>query len=97
MQLREVGIKHRNRANALQKKIEQNKTEGSEKDAEIAELKRKLEEAPATSESTSSATATELADKTKVWALLACMCMCVVTSGQNVGVTSASCILEPVV
>ncbi len=59
MQLREVGIKHRNRCNASLKVIEQNKLE-------IAELKKKLEEAPAVSEPVPAAATSELLDKTKV-------------------------------
>lgn len=53
-----MGIKHRNRCNASLKVIEQNK-------AEIADLKQKLEEAPAVSEPTPAA-ASELVDKTRV-------------------------------
>lgn len=62
LQLREVGIKHRNRCNASLKVIDHNK-------AEIAELKKKLEEAPAVSEPTPAA-ASELADMSKVRLLL---------------------------
>lgn len=58
LQLREVGVKHRNRSNASLKVIEKNKEE-------IAELKKKLEDAPAASEP-SSAAANELAARTEV-------------------------------
>lgn len=58
LQLRQVGIKHRNRCNASLEIIEKNKVE-------MAELRRKLEETPAAVDP-SPAAASELAEKAKV-------------------------------